>query len=152
MRLEFEAFLYASVDEDKVDLPLSVLSALSRLDLDPWVEAARLAELPKASAAHRLAELIAKLPDASNAHRNCEALAARLVRLLPKRGDAYRSGVPAGRLWTKVRRFRMSCLFLLGLVIGWVWIFPVSCQSQNGVSSAPRGTSAPTAPANGINR
>ena len=42
---EFDAFLFASVGEEVDGVPLSVLSALSQLDLDPRAEAARLALL-----------------------------------------------------------------------------------------------------------
>jgi hypothetical protein len=43
-------------------MPLSVLSALARLDVDPWEEAAKLSELPKDTAAQRLASFIVRLP------------------------------------------------------------------------------------------
>jgi hypothetical protein len=36
---EFDNFLYASIGADRNGMPLSVLSALARLDLDPWEEA-----------------------------------------------------------------------------------------------------------------
>ena len=61
-RPEFDDFLYASIAADRNEMPLSVLSALARLNIDPWEEAAELSELPKISAAQRLASLIAKLP------------------------------------------------------------------------------------------
>ena len=47
---------------------LSVLSALARLDIDPWQEAANLARLPRETATERLATLIAKLPGEPSAH------------------------------------------------------------------------------------
>jgi hypothetical protein len=43
---EFDDFLFAPIGEDRNDMPLSVLSALARLDIDPWHEAAELARLP----------------------------------------------------------------------------------------------------------
>ena len=63
---------------------LSVLSALARLDVDPWQEAANLAQLPKATAARRLASLIAKLPGLPLAQRDIAAAAARLIARLPR--------------------------------------------------------------------
>ena len=42
---------------------MSVLSALSRLDLDPRDEAARLSRLTKEAAADQLANMIARLSD-----------------------------------------------------------------------------------------
>jgi hypothetical protein len=35
---EFDDFLFAPIGEDRNDMPLSVLSALARLDIDPWQE------------------------------------------------------------------------------------------------------------------
>jgi hypothetical protein len=55
-------FLFASVGDQQNGMPLNVVSALTRLDVDPWEEAARLAALPKALAAEALAPMIAQLP------------------------------------------------------------------------------------------
>jgi hypothetical protein len=60
---EFDDFLLAPIGEDNGGMLLSVLSALARLDVDPWEEAARLAELPGDKATRKLAALIAALPD-----------------------------------------------------------------------------------------
>ena len=59
----FDDFLFAPIVEDRNDMPLSVLSALARLDIDPWQEADKLARLPGETATQRLASLIAALPD-----------------------------------------------------------------------------------------
>jgi len=64
---------------------LSVLSALARLNLDPWDEAARLARLPRATAPSYLTTLIAALPEGPAAPTDPEALAERLIALLPRR-------------------------------------------------------------------
>jgi hypothetical protein len=81
---EFDGFLYAPVGEDRKGMLLSVVSALARLDLDPWQEAAKLAMLPRAMATKRLASLIAALPDRPSAHLDPTIIAARLVALLPR--------------------------------------------------------------------
>lgn len=73
-------------------MPLSVLSALARVDVDPWQEAAALARLPRGPAAQRLAALVAVLPDRPSAHRDCQLIATDLVALLP------RPARPAGSL------------------------------------------------------
>ncbi len=49
---EYNAFLFAAVGEEAVGLPLAVLTALLRLGIDPWREAARLSDLPQEAAAH----------------------------------------------------------------------------------------------------
>lgn len=63
---------------------LSALSALARLDLDPWQEAAKLAGLPGETATQRLASLIAGLPDGPSIHQDPGTIAARLIALLPR--------------------------------------------------------------------
>jgi hypothetical protein len=60
---EYNAFLFAAVGEEEVGLPLTVLTALSRLGIDPWQEAARLSDLPRETAARVFAQTIAKLPE-----------------------------------------------------------------------------------------
>src|SRR6185369_8919151 len=80
---EFENFLYAPVAGSEHEIHLTVLSALSRLNVDPWVEAAQLSVLPKDTAARRLATLIARLPGGRWAHADCMAIANRLIELLP---------------------------------------------------------------------
>jgi hypothetical protein len=52
--------------------------------VDPWQEAARLAELPGETATQRLASLIGALPDRVASHPEPRAIAARLVALLPR--------------------------------------------------------------------
>jgi hypothetical protein len=59
---EFDKFLCAPIREDRNGTPLSVLSALARLDVDPWQEAASLARMPRDTAATRLTALIVALP------------------------------------------------------------------------------------------
>src|SRR3954454_17133406 len=55
-------FLYSQIGEEENGTPLTILSAFARLGLDPWREAARLAQLPKEDAIRELASLIACLP------------------------------------------------------------------------------------------
>jgi hypothetical protein len=81
---EFDDFLFAAIGEERNDLPLSVLSALARLDIDAWQEAAELARLPEATATKRLASLIASLPEVSSAHLDPGEVAVRLTTLLPR--------------------------------------------------------------------
>ena len=82
---EYNAFLFAAVGEEKVGLPLTVLTALTRLGFDPWREAARLSDLPKETAARAFAATIAMLPEGDWKASESEAIAARLVNWLPGR-------------------------------------------------------------------
>jgi hypothetical protein len=88
---EFDAFLFAPIEEDRNGMLLSVVSALARLDVDPWQEAAHLARLPPETATQRLAAMIAGLPHGLSARPDPGVTAARLVALLPHEapGHAY---------------------------------------------------------------
>lgn len=82
---EFDDFLFAPIGEEGNGMLLSVVSALARLSVDPWQEAANLAQLPRTTAIRRLASLIATLPDKPQTHLDPEANAARLIACLPRR-------------------------------------------------------------------
>ena len=87
-RPEFDNFLYAAIGSDKDEMPLSVLSALARLNIDPWEEAAELSELPKIPAIHRLASLITQLQDGRWIQADSRTIAVRLIELLPHRDSS----------------------------------------------------------------
>jgi hypothetical protein len=76
-------FLFAAVGEEQNGMPLNVVSGLTRLGLDPWEEAARLAALPKARAAEKLAPIIARLPFDRPQPSDNLAISRQLVELLP---------------------------------------------------------------------
>jgi hypothetical protein len=83
---ELEAFLFARVWDDGSGSQLSVLSAIARLDIDPWAEAARLAALPREKAAAGLAAILGRLPGRSPGAPDIATTADRLVMLLPEHG------------------------------------------------------------------
>jgi hypothetical protein len=84
-RSEFSAFLFASIGEESNGMALSVVSALARLDIDPWQEAARLSGLPKDLAAAAMGRLIGQLSGGRWNRSDNGSTAARLVELLPGR-------------------------------------------------------------------
>jgi hypothetical protein len=89
---EFNDFLFASIGEDSNGMPVSVLSGLARLDMDPWQEAAQLAQSPRETATQRLASLIGALRERESAYPDPPTIATRLIALLPQRvGSSNRS-------------------------------------------------------------
>jgi len=82
---EYNAFLFASVSEEKSGLQLTVLTALTRLGFNAWDEAARLSDLPKDTAARELATTMGRLPKGDWKESEVEGIAARLVIFLPRR-------------------------------------------------------------------
>lgn len=85
---EFDAFLSAPVDEDADGGGLSVMSALARIGLDPWSEAARLSDLPRDAAVEALAVMLGKLPAGSGQpaddRRGLAERARQLADCLPR--------------------------------------------------------------------
>lgn len=81
---EFNDFLFALVGEEKSGMQLTVLSALARLGLDPWREAARLSGLTKEAATSALTAAISVLPEGDWRKSNSRSIAVRLVDRLPK--------------------------------------------------------------------
>lgn len=120
----FDAFLFAPVGEDARGMPLSVLSALSRLDIDPWADADRLSRLPKASAIIALGQSIALLPPGAWQSSDATAIATRLVELLPKQGAAAKATPALAKLpadwkrWTTLVLALLSAALVIYLLIG----------------------------------
>lgn len=101
--LQFNAFLFASIDEGASEARLSVVSALARLDLDPWQQAAELTELPRETAAQRLADLLSNLPGDDFAHSDSQTISQRLIALLPRTGGPVSGASPQGGSGTPVQ-------------------------------------------------
>ena len=91
LRPDLDRFLFATV-EDKIDeIPLSVISSLTRLGLDPWQEAGRLSSLSDREAVEQLARLIAELPGLLRPLDEAREIADRLIQLLPGHDTDCRS-------------------------------------------------------------
>ena len=88
----YNGFLHAEVGEEANGIMLTVLTALTRLGIDPWQEAARLADLPRDVAVTALAAALARLPAMSPGGNwkaaDAEAIATRLAGLLPGHSSA----------------------------------------------------------------
>jgi hypothetical protein len=113
-------FLFASVGEEQNGVTLSVVSALTRLGLDPWEQAARLTPLPKARAAEALATLIARLPIRRTLSSDDLAISQRLVELLPGQKPAPLQGrepVGAGQKKYWQAMILLACLALGAAVL-----------------------------------
>ena len=80
---EFHAFLFANIGVERNGMQLSVLSALSRLGVDPWAEAASLSNLPEIAAIRKLTTIIASLPHAPMPPFDLALSSSRLIALLP---------------------------------------------------------------------
>ena len=97
-------------------MPLNLVSGLTRLGLDPWDEAARLAVLPKAVAAEKLAPIIARLPLERPQPSDNLAISRQLVEFLPE----HQCRVSLGReqASTKNKKYLQAIILLACLVVG----------------------------------
>jgi hypothetical protein len=91
LRPDLDKFLFATVGDEIDGIPLSMISALTRLGLDPWQEAGRLSSLSSREAVEQLARLIAEIPGIFRPLGEAREIADRLVALLPKHDDSRAS-------------------------------------------------------------
>ncbi|WP_337997716.1 hypothetical protein [Oleispirillum naphthae] len=135
---EYDAFLFASVGEDKSGGMLSTLSALARMNLDPWREAAALAGLPADAAVRRLSALIVALPDPLSGTPDFPGIAARLVALLPRPTPVE---TPAAQTATApevpVRTMGLAFLLLMLLGVGTQWMMAHRQSSAQDQAARP---------------
>jgi hypothetical protein len=134
---QFEKFLYAAIDYDDEGMPLSVLSALARMDLDPWAQAASLAHLPRDAAIYELRSLIAALPEDKAGPRDLDQLSEHLLALLPRKDFlplTARSFVHAVGSPSLFSSLRLGVL--IGLMLSTQW-FMASCQQSTQINNPP---------------
>ena len=128
---------------------LSVLSALARLNVDPWDEAARLARLPREVATRTLMKLIAALPNGLSEGLDADALARQLIALLPQQ-DAARehSARPAPLAGITINRSAVTTCLVLYLVLaviflGAQWLMgPPQETARPGAAASPMASTA----------
>ncbi len=117
-------FLFAAVGDEANGMPLNVVSALTRLGMDPWDEAARLSTLPKAVAVATLAPMIARLPICRPPRSDDWEISHRLVELLPARGQAAQPNLEREAAKDRQRlRLAMvlASLLLAAAVLAAIW-------------------------------
>ena len=150
-RSQFDDFLFAPIGQEQNGMVLSVLSALARLDVDPWGEAESLARMSSDAATERMRVLVAALPGEASHRADPDAVATRLVALLPRRQISKSTSVkkaPGPTVVTIDRRVLVFCV-LMGFMLG-VQLLARSVQPQvptdGGRGSAPSVVQAPSPP------
>jgi len=131
----FNDFLFATVWEGRDDMPLSVVSALARLDLDPWAEAAELSRMPAEGATRRLSLLLAGVLGDPLTPPDRATIAARLVALLPRSPTA---NVATGHAAPTVQQRRA-----VGMLFWLVVLASMAASLLMGHLASPAGGSGP---------
>jgi len=148
---EYNNFLYATICADANGSLLSVLSAMARMNLDPWQEAANLAGLPAKAAARRLATLITAIPDGPALPDETGLIAVRLVKLLPSQTRSVlpslplRKGLPDIGALARSQIALYMLLVLIALALATMWF---NVQRPPSASPDTAHVSATTAPRN----
>ena len=131
---DLDPFLFAVVGGERNGIPLSTISALTQLDLDPWDEAGRLAGLAKGDAVEQLTGLLLRLPGPSRPlAEEVRQIAVALIDVLPPAVLGYR----------RVAAVQLP-IMMLASIVG-VWLFSVQHRRQieaiafNPVTSADTG-------------
>ena len=127
----YNAFLFAAIGEEQVGGPLTVLSALTRLGFDPWQEAARLAGLPRETAARVFAVTIAMLPEGAWKASESEAIAARLVNWLPGQVPQAIPLVQGEYVGNKRTKLRIATALAWGVLAAALLFFTLHLFSNN---------------------
>lgn len=145
---EYNAFLYATIGVDANGSAVSVLSAMARLNLDPWQESKALAELSASAAARRLASLIAAAPGGSLNLGEQGGRVDRLVKLLPARTSALLPVMAPHKLLPGVAVLTQSrtALYVLFALIALFLVVRWFGASRTLPSPQQTGTVSQTAP------
>jgi len=137
---ELEPFLLAEIGDDRNGLPVTVQSALARMDRDPESEAARISAQPRDAAVRSVTGLIEALPEGSwtklDAREIASDLLARLpqgrLREAPATADGANSETVRGGPMLRI----LLCAALAALVAFAIWGMPTGMPNQLGMGSS----------------
>jgi hypothetical protein len=139
------AFLFAEVGIEQNGSPLTILSTLARLGLDPWAQAAEWARMPKAATIEGLTQSIARMPLGARGLAEARMTAARLMLLLPR--QAGPTAQTSRRTIAGLKMPEWAPVMIFCVVIG-VAIVAGTFAAPNVTTSPgpPAFTAAPAAP------
>ena len=124
-------------------MPLSILSALARLDVDPWAEAATLAGLPREAAIQRLTCLIAELPGGTSAHPGPATNTAGLIGLLPHpAGPTIASRAGLFGVGAKPNSLAIVYVIFMIFALGAQWMVANHASSAQGETGRAEASAA----------
>jgi len=117
LRPDLDPFLFAVVGEERNGMPLSTISALTQLDVDPWEEAAHLAGLVKGEAVERLTELLLRLPGGDRTPADARRIASGLIEALPPRTGVFRLAEPQDHKPVTAKKIVGNQAFWVGCLV-----------------------------------
>jgi hypothetical protein len=133
LKNDFDEFLFAPVSQDASGAPVSLLTALARLNIDGWEEAEVLARMSTDAATTKLAGLLSQPPNDA-APDESVTIAKRLVVLLHRRPTVKaRYSAPPPLTATTIRAWKLdpSIFYFVGSITVAVLIFIVIWRWAN---------------------
>jgi hypothetical protein len=119
LRKDFDEFLLAPVGTDSDGMPVTLLTVLARLGVDPWEEAADLSHLSREPAMQRLTSRLEAMPNGPVSAADTVNLATRLIALLhraPSRKPASPEAPPAPQAAKTSKAVKVAIYWLIGLL------------------------------------
>ena len=120
LRTDLNDFLFARIADDAKGMHVTVLSVLARSGVDPWDEAAELAELSRESATQKLVSVLANVPNGPLPGADTATTASRLVALLHPvaRPRVATAGATLSRAAVAAQptRVKLAIYYLLALI------------------------------------
>lgn len=135
LRAPLDAFLSAGLGEEANGMTLSVVSALARLDLDPYREASRLAAMSRRDAATSLGRLIARLHHTGASVDNAHIKS--LIELLPKPQTNSDHAGARSHGTTRLRRTQIGVIIVLATAVIYLYATTPSLPAQNQPAHSP---------------
>jgi hypothetical protein len=136
---DYGKFLYAVVVESE-DLPITVVSMLTRLDLDPWLEAARLAQLPRQEAIDWLSDTIQRFKTHRILRHDAVDIATKLLEHLPTKEALVVRAI-------RQETLDFSSMWLIFAIFFSMMAFSQSVPRPDGEPPAERGAAQTSEPA-----
>jgi hypothetical protein len=133
---KYDDFLFTVICEEANGTQLSVLSALTRVDIDPWDEAARLSAMTEPIAESRLISVLNRATENSWTPPQKAAIASRLVRRLPSTND--KNGSASAQLSEVNGR-------MLAFLVFW-WSFAIAVAGYSSYQQRSHTTDGISAP------
>lgn len=124
-------------------MQLSVLSALVRLNVDPWAEAIRLAAMTKGEAQRTLVSTLNLVSGQSRSQSEAEALATQLVQLLPQTGGEGPTSAKKmiAEIWAQGTNYWLVWLFF-AMALSFLSPHHQATTTKSDVSSSASSTAS----------
>lgn len=136
LRKDFDEFLYSPVASESDGTPVTLLTALARLGVDPWEEAADLALLSREPALQRLASRLEAMPNGPATAADTVNIATRLIGLL-NRTSPSRAASPAVPAFPAAMKLPMGRSVAIYCLLGLIFMLAAQWAVSNRQAQPP---------------